>query len=340
MSIVFADPGGGFYSTTTQAAEGLWTSLSATIKTTGLPSGNIEPTALAIANAGGVITLPSSPGTYTLGFRIVSTNAYTSSQSLMTYRDPSGNAQVNFSTNSGGTITAARGGFGGTSLGTSSGGALSQNVWAYVELQCFCDSSVGTIGIRINGTSVLSLTGQNTKGSGSSSNIGSIVLGSNQTADYQDIYVTNSSGSYNTGFLGDVQMPISLANANGSFAAWTTNGATPLYNCVNAATPADSTIFASDSTPGDRMAVAYPSTSVTGNIVGVGHISRMQKSTSGTRTVSQVITNNGVDQIQPAVSLGTSYAYFPSYSEVDPNTGLGWTAAGFNTIQSGLITES
>ena len=56
--------------------------------------------------------------------------------------------------------------------------------------------------------------------------------------------------------------------------------------------------------------------------------------------MSQVITNNGVDQVQSAVSLNTSYTYYPSYSEVDPNTNLPWTAAGFNTLQSGLITES
>jgi len=336
MSIVFADPGGGFYSTTAQATAGYWSALSATIKTSGLPSGNIEPTALEITNAGGTITVPNATS-YTIGFRFVSTSAL-SSQNFLILKDPSGNNQLLFSTNTNGTITASRG---VTALGTSSlAVTLSQNVWSYGEVQSTIDSSAGTVGVRINGTSVLSLTGQNTKGSGSSSNIGSMVLGSNLTSYWQDIYITSATGSYNTGYLGDVEMPISLATGNGTYTAWTANGTTPLYNCVNAATPADGADFASDSTPGDRMAVTYPNTSVTGNIVGVGHVSRMLKSTAGTRTVSQVITNNGVDQVQSAQSLGTSYTYYASYSETDPNTGLPYTAAGFNTIQSGLETVS
>jgi len=339
MSIVFADPGGGFYSTTAQATAGYWAALSATIKTSGLPSGNIESTALQISNAGGTITVPSAVS-YTLGFRFCSASSY-SAQSLVTFRDPSNNAQVNFSTTSAGEILVGRGGFGGTTLGTSSSAVtLSQNVWSYVELQATIDSSAGTVGVRINGTSVLALTGQNTKGSGSSTDIGNLLVGSNLTSYWQDIYVTSATGSYNTGYLGDVEMPILLADANGSYTDWTPNSEADIYECVNAATPTDSTVYASDSTPGDRFAVSYPTTALTTNIVGVGHASRMNKSTSGTRTVSQVITSGGVDQVQSAQSLNTSYTYYLSYSETDPNTDAPWTQAGVNAIQSGLITES
>jgi hypothetical protein len=340
MSLIFADPGGAFYSTTTQATEGLWAALSATIKTSGLPAGNVEPTALQIGNVGGVITVPNSPGTYTIGFRFVSTSVITS-QSLVTVRDPSNSPQLTFTTNPNGTITVTRGGGGGTVLGTSATSTtLSQNAWSYVEFQFFIDGSAGTVAININGSSVLNLTAQNTKGSSTTTNVGNIAIGSNLTSLYQDIYVTNSSGTHNTGFLGDVQMPVSLANANGTYTAWTPNGAATIYQSVNAATPADSTIFASDSTPTDRMSVSYPSTSVTGTIVAVAHVSRMLKSTSGTRTVSQVVTSNGVDQVGPAQSLNTTYTFYEQISETDPNTGLGWSQSGFNQIQTGLITES
>jgi hypothetical protein len=338
--LIFADPGGGFYSTTTQATQGLWTALSGSVITSGLPAGNIEPTALSITNAGGVITVPNSPGTYTFGFRFVPLQAVTSNQALLAFKDPSTGTQCAFSINSGGTMTAWRGTFLSTSLGTTANTVtISENVWIYLEFQVFISSTVGTISVQMNGTNVLNLTGQNTNG-GTGVNINSIVVGSNYSAYYQDFYVTNNSGTYNKGFLGDVQMPISLANANGTYTAWTANGTTPLYNCVNATTPADGSDFASDSTPGDRMSVAYPSTSVTGTIVGVEHVSRMLKSTSGTRTVSQVVTNNGVDNVASADSLGTTYAYYTQIAETDPNTSLPWTQAGFDTLQSGLITES
>src|SRR5208282_3593993 len=104
----FADPGGAIYGSTTQAAQGFWSALSATIKTTGLPAGNVEPTSLLIPNAGGVIVVPNSPGTYTLGFRFVSTSAL-SSQTIVKFRDPSNGTQLNFFTNTNGTISAERG---------------------------------------------------------------------------------------------------------------------------------------------------------------------------------------------------------------------------------------
>jgi hypothetical protein len=329
MSLIWADPGGGFYSTIARAVSGgYWTALTATIKTSGLPSGNIEPTALRINNLSGQITVPSSPGTYTFGFRICNDqNPYNSTQNVCKFLDPSSATQLSFSTVSGGAIAVTLGDT-ATLLETSSGTNLSQNVWSYVELQMLCSATVGTVAIRINGSTVLNLTGQNTKGSGTTTNIGSIKVGSNITPLFQDLYITTSSGSHNTGFLGDVQMPISLANANGTYTAWTPNGAGTIYQSVNASTPADSTVFASDST------------SVTGNIVGVCHMSRMLKSTSGTRTVSQTITNGGSDQIASAVALGTSYGYFLQVSETDPNTGLPYTQSGFNTIQTGVETVS
>jgi hypothetical protein len=338
--LLFADPTGAFYSSTAQAASGLYSTCSCSIATSGLPSGNIEST--AFKNLGTVtIPVPNTSGPYFYGFRFIPTQSIGAAQNFFGFMDASNNPQATFQTNTNGTISVKRGNGNGTLIGTSSTSVvLTQNVWCYVEFGLKCDASAGTVDIRINGTSVLSLTGQNTKGS-STSIIGACqLLGPGITNYVQDIYICDSTGSHNTGFLGDVQMPVSYANANGTYTAWTANGAASLYQSVNATTPADSTVFASDSTPTDRMSVSYPSTSVTGTIVGVAHVSRMEKSTSGTRTVSQVITNNGNDQVASAQSLGTSYTYYQQISESDPNTNQPWTQAGFNTIQSGLITES
>jgi hypothetical protein len=340
MALLFCDPCGAFYSTTAQAASGLYTTCSATIATSGLPSGNIEST--AFKNVGSlVVPTTGTSGPYFVGFRFIPTQAIPAGGNLFIWQDNAAGQQVTLQTNTNGTITAKRGSGNGTVLGTSSPSVvLTQNVWCFIEFGLTCNGSTGTVDIRINGTSVLSLSGQNTQGSATAT-IGSVqFLDANATSYHQDIYICDSTGSHNTTFLGDVQMPVSYANANGTYTAWTANGAASIYQSVNATTPADSTVFASDSTPTDRMSVSYPTTSVTGTIVGVAHVSRMEKSTSGTRTVSQVITNNGNDQVASAQSLGTSYKYYQQISEQDPNTLQPWTQAGFNTIQSGLITES
>lgn len=340
MALIFADPCGCFYSTTAQALSGLYTTLSASIATSGLPSGNIEPTALKnVTNL--VIPVPNSAGPYYFGFRFIPNGTIGAGQNLLAFLDASGNPQVTTQTNLNGTLTVKRGSGNGTTLGTSSTSTtMTDGVWSFLEFALVCDPSAGNFQIQINGSNVLSLTNVNTQGSNSTT-IGAVqILGASVNNYVQDIYICDSTGTRNNTFLGDVEMPASLANANGTYAAWSANGASPLYACVNAATPADGSIFASDSTPGDRMSVAYPSTTVAGTIVGIAHVSRMLKSTSGTRTVSQVVTSNGVDDVGPAQALSTSYTYYEQISETDPNTGQPWTAAGFNQIQTGLITES
>jgi len=331
----FADPCGLFYSTTAQATSGIWQALSATIHTSGLPSGNIGSTAMSIANLGGVITVPQTAGEYTIGFRL-ETNSL-SHQPLVAFCDASGNIQTEFYTESNGTITAYRAG--STLIGTSSNAVVLQsNVWSYVELQCSIDASVGILGIRINGVSLLQTTA-NTKGQ-SSANIGQIKIGSNLTNFFQDIVVTDGLGSYNNTYLGDVAL--SVYNPTGTGTAglnqYTANGAATVWQATAAVTPADSTIFASDATPSDRMSNTLAQTAVTGTIAGLVHVSRVKKDSSGTRTFAQTITSNGVDVIGSTTAPGTSYGYFTQVSETDPNTALPWTQAGVNNIQCGLET--
>lgn len=171
---------------------------------------------------------------------------------------------------------------------------------------------------------------------------GKIAFGSNQTNFIQDLYVLDSTGSYNNTFLGDVH--VSGYSAAGAGTAglnqYSPNGAATVWQSVAAATPADSTIFASDATPGDRMSVTVAPTSVTGTIAAVVHVSRLLKNNSGTRTASQTVTSNGVDAIATAINLGTSYQYATQILETDPNTGIAWTVTGFNAAQCGVETVS
>jgi hypothetical protein len=70
MALLFADPCGQFYSTTAQAASGLYTTCSSSIATSGLPSGNIGST--AFKNVGSlVIPTTSTSGPFYVGVRFV-----------------------------------------------------------------------------------------------------------------------------------------------------------------------------------------------------------------------------------------------------------------------------
>jgi hypothetical protein len=289
---------------------------------------------------GGRITVPSTSGPYYLGYRLVSTSAY-SSQELCRFSDPSGNQQVSFWTNANGTISVYCPNSGGVLLGTSSVAVtLAQNVWDYLECGASIDASTGTINVRINGVSVLSLAAQNTKGSGSSSLIGQIGIGSNLTPWFQDIYVTDSLGSYNVGFLGDVHITAFSPTSSGSHTDYTANGAASLWQGVAAATPTDSTVFDSDSNPGDKLSVNLAPSSVTGAIAAVVLVGRMEKTSAGTRTANLFALNGGVEVDGANIALGTSYQYSMQVLEIDPATGVPFVNNGFNTLQAGVATAS
>lgn len=337
--LIFADSVGGFYATAAQATSGFWNSFTGTIHTSGLPAGNIGPTAASFGPNSGGITVPTAAGPYTLGMRFISTNAYGSSQEICRFYDASNNQQVTFSTDSGGTITAKRGTFGsGTVLGTSSGTTMTQNVWDYVEFQVTVSATVGTVAVRINGATVLTLTNINTLGGGGAAVIGKIAIGSNQTNFIQDLYIVDSTGSHNNTFLGDVHVSAFTPTSNGTYTDYTPNGAASLYQCVNATTPTDSTVFASDSNPGDKMSVNLAPSSVAGTIAAVVNIGRMKKTDSGTRTANLFALNGGTEVDGSSIALGTSYAYYQQVLEVDPNTGVPFTNLGFTTLQLGVET--
>jgi hypothetical protein len=335
MSILFGDSGGGIYSSTAQAASGLWQALTATIHTSSLPAGAVGPTALSIGINAGIITVPTGIGPFVVGFRLCITGALTSEQTICSFFDSTSGTVVTFSVNTNGGIKVYRGNVGSTLIGTGSTAvALATAVWAYVELQCSIGAA-GTIGVRVNGVSTLQTTA-NTAGV----TISSIRLGSNYANYIQDIVVTNSLGSYNNTYLGDCHISVYNPTSNGSHTDYTANGAASLWQSISASTPTDSTVFASDSNPGDKLSVNLAPTSVTGSIAGVVLVGRMQKTSAGTRTANLFALNGGTEVDGANIALGTSYAYSTQVVEVDPATGIPFVNSGFNALQVGVATAS
>jgi hypothetical protein len=319
---------------------GIYTTLTASIVTSGLPAG--LPGATALQNVSdAVIPVPVTSGPYFFGARLYVNATIGAGQNLFAFLDGSGQPQVTFQTNINGTITAKRGSGNGTTLGTSSTGTvLTQNVASYVEFGMTCSATVGTVDVFINGAHVLALTAQNTQGQGTT-NVGAVqFLGASLNGYLQDLYVCDSTGSYNNTFRGEIRVLPSHAAGPGTTAInqYTANGAASVWQSVAAVTPADSTVYSSDGTAGDRMSVTVAGTSSTNAIAALVHISRIKKTDSGARTAAQTITSQGVDAISSTLSPGTSYAYFLQVSETDPATGAPYTTTGVNQIQSGVKT--
>lgn len=334
MALLFADPGGRFYANSTQASQGIYSSAAFTTVTSGLPAGAVESTALTpTSNPMALVPVPANSGPYYAGFRVYFTTI--PNNVLLLQFNNSGAPQTSFYVQLNGTVNGRRNN--STNLGTTTF-AFAPFTWYYVEFESFISPTVGTISMKVNGNFVLNLTGQNTQGQGDT-NIAGVQIGGG-FAYLQDFYIADSTTAFNNGFLGDVSMPILNPNRNGNFAQYAPQGASAIWQCVTDTTPDDLITYAFDSTPTDRMSVGYNSAALTGNILGVVHYSRVQKSDAGARTFSQTVTSGGVDVIATAQAPGTSFLYYSQVVQADPATGTSFTNAGVNQIQGGVETVS
>ena len=92
----------------------------------------------------------------------------------------------------------------GSLLGTSTN-TISFNTWYYLELKVFSDVS-GTWELKINGTIWASGSGVDTRCNGELNSGFFLDAGLSMSVTYDDIYCLDSTGSYNTDFLGPQQV--------------------------------------------------------------------------------------------------------------------------------------
>ncbi len=88
----------------------------------------------------------------------------------------------------------------GTAYATTAGLGLQKDTWYYIELKVKCHATLGTFDLHVDGTSVLSGSGLNTK-------IGShlyhdrfLLQGFYNAPIFDDLYFLDSSGSANNDF--------------------------------------------------------------------------------------------------------------------------------------------
>jgi hypothetical protein len=238
-----------------------------------------------------------------------------------------------------GTLTVFRG---GTILGATTV-ALTVNTFVYIEVKILVAPSGGTVDIRFNGASVLSLTAQNTANSGVNGwnefrfgCVGSTGGSQPLEWDYDDLYILDGSGSapWNT-FLGDCRVDARLATAPGNAAAWTpSTGAN--WQCVDDIPPNDDTDYVSATASGVTDTFVTQDAPVSGAVIyGVQHCLNMRKTDAGLCSVAPVVRHAGTDYVGGNLNPGITYACWRGVQPTNPGTGAQWTEAGFNAAEFG-----
>ena len=239
-------------------------------------------------------------------------------------------------------LCVVRGGRTGTVLGTSTK-TFSIGVWYYIEAKIKVHSSTGTVEVRVNGETWLSLTGKNTQAT-ANAQVTKLMVGyndaSNHTCNVDDFYFCDTSGSVNNDFLGDIRVQSIFPTGAGTTTQMTPSAGSN-YTCVDEAAPNGDTDYVSETTAGEKDTYAFGNlTPTSGTIKGVQVLINARKDDAGFRTIAPVYRPVSTDYDGTAQAVSDSYSYLREITEVSPATSAAWTIAEINGAEFGVTLKA
>lgn len=250
----------------------------------------------------------------------------------------SGTTHVDLRMTATGQVTLTRN---GTVLGTSTFVAAA-GVWAYYEIKVLISDTVGTVELRVNGSSTpdISLTGLDTRNGGTGV-VNSITLsdpGGSGTS-FDDLYICDDAGSApNNDFLGDVKVETlrPSGNGNSSQLVGSDGNSTDNYLLVDETTPDSDTTYVESATVGDKDTYAYGDlATTTGTVYGVQLSPSVRKTDAGLRSVCSVARLSGTETDSADKVLSTTYQHMTDMRETKPGGGA-WTISDVNSAEFGI----
>ncbi len=228
---------------------------------------------------------------------------------------------------------------GTTVLASTAGALIVANEWHYLELKVTLSDTVGVATVRLNGTQVLTFSGD-TKNAGTGTVLDAYQLGGPSASanyDFDDLFLLNGAGTINNDFLGDCRVETLLPNGNGASSAWVGSDANSVdnYLLVNEAVPS-LTEFVESATVGavDTYAFANAATAA-GSVPGV-MVSALARTDAGAANVA-LVSRSGTDQADGGTqALSTTAVAVRQSFELQPVTAAAWTLAAVNGAEFGM----
>lgn len=246
--------------------------------------------------------------------------------------------------NTDGTLSVYRG---TTLLGTTSS-ALTQNVYAYVEIKVLLHASAGTVDVRFNGFSVLALTGVNTQNAGSSVwnefRFGPFTNASVTNAkewNIDDLYVADASGSAWNDFKGDTRVDATFPNAAGNTSNFTRSTGSDQSATIDEAAANGDTDYNSSAVISDKDTLNFPNAPVPGaDIFGLQVVVQVRKTDAGAAGHKAVTRIAGTDYLGTEYGVPSAYAFIRQSWPVKPSDSTSWTESDFNSAEFGYAKSS
>jgi hypothetical protein len=239
-------------------------------------------------------------------------------------------------TNAAGTLVAT-----GTAVCTA-------GAWFYVEVKIVVNGASGTCQSQLNGAADIGSTTGNFGAAGV--NVDNIMLfpdtiqaGATTIQNsiwIDDVYVTDTLGGVNTGFLGDVHVETLYPSADGHYQMWTPNTGSAHFSLVNEHTtppfPDEDTTYVYDNVLNDIDSYLMDDLSIlSGTIFGVQTNLWSRKDDAVLRTIAPLWRLSGVDYVGANIVLATSYVDGTQIYDTSPATAAAWTITELNAAELG-----
>lgn len=263
-----------------------------------------------------------------------------SALAVMQYRDAANANQISIVIESTGVISAYRGAANGTLLGQSASPAITAAAWNHIESKVLFSQTVGTVEVRVNGVTVLNLTGQDTCAT-ALVEASQVAIGQRAstavTLSVDDLFAWDTSGSHNNDFIGDKRVVLVMPDADTIEADWTPSTGVSgfamideipasISDYIQAVAVADRSDFGCASLPAEVVAVS-----------AVTVFMKALKTDAGAGSVRLDIESGGSIGTGTDVPLTTALTYYESNFEVDPDTAAPFTVAAVNAANISLV---
>lgn len=225
-----------------------------------------------------------------------------------------------------------------TLLGSSTN-TISADTLYYIEVKVKIDDSVGTVSIKVEGVSWLSLTSQDTRNGGNAT-ANNIYLGpvnnsgggSNYTY-FCDGYIADTQSGQITDFIGPQRCDAKFFTADGFYTAWTPSTGSTRYGVVDDNPANDDTDYATG-VVGNNMTVKTFSLGYTpASIYGVKLTGVMKKTASDPVNVKRLMRRNSGDYNSANLTApDTSYTAISEVLERDLYTGVAFTKSDLEGV--------
>jgi len=330
MSVLFMDSVAHYV--TADIGKKWTTSSGATVSAT---AGRRGGPALGLSSSSGsaTYTLSATYAGLILGFAAKVAVANTV---VCAFRD-GGTQQVHMNVAADGVVSVIRAGT-NTTLGSSAPGAVPINSWCYIEISVVIHNTAGAVTVKVNGTTVISLTSVDTQNT-ANAYITDFTFGhgsSTGTSYFGDIYLIDTATTPNTTFLGDVRVDAYYPTTDGASLQWTPTPSGAHYAVVDETAPNGTDHIQADVAGYIDLFGVQDLAVVPAAFYAVQVCAAALKTDAGSRQIKSVVRRGVTNYAGTAKDVSETQKYILNQWNTDPSTAAAWTKAGFDAAEFGV----